>query len=422
MRIIFIHQNMPGQYKHLAPRLAAAGHEVVFITRRKDINLPGVRRLSYDTAREERREGHGYTHHLDGQLLYGQAVAEVLCTLKNSQFIPDVICAHSGWGEAIFIKDVFPDTPTQIFSEFFYRGKGSDIGFENPDAISIDRICRSRLRNTHMALSMIDADALISPTVWQWQQHPKIMRDRMSVVHDGVDTQICTPNPKVAFQLPTGKILSRDDEVITYMARNLEPYRGFHKFMEGLGELQRRRPEAHVVIVGGDDISYGSKPRDADTWRQSMLASHKIDTSRTHFLGRLPYDDYIKFLQVSRVHVYLTYPFVLSWSSMEAMAVGCAMAASSTPPVREAMRDDENALLFDFHKPMELVDTVCRLLDDAPLRDRLGQAARQSIIENYDLETVCIPRQMALIEQLAKGQDLSPNYVPTEFIDASTDG
>ncbi len=421
MRIIFIHQNMPGQFKHLAPQMAAAGHDVIFITKRNDINLPGVRRITYNLGREAKTHGHVYIHQLDEQILYGQAVARVLTELKSQGFVPDVICAHSGWGEALFTKEIFPDTPTQIFSEFFYRAVGSDINFETKEDVSYDRMCRSRMRNTHMALTCLDADALIAPTVWQWQQHPAMMRERMSVIHDGINTQKCAPNPSVTFDLPTGQTLSRDDEVITYMSRNLEPYRGFHHFMEIVGELQRRRPKAHILIIGGDEISYGSKPEDAANWRESMLAKHHVVPSRVHFLGRIPYDDYIKFLQISRVHVYLTYPFVLSWSSMEAMSVGCTIAASSTPPVREVMQHDDNALLFDFHKPTEMLETVCRLLDDAALCNRLGKAARQTIVNNYDLNTICLPQQMAILDQLGRGELDSVPHVPTHMINVDAD-
>ena len=416
MRIIFIHQNMPGQYKHLAPKMAAAGHDVIFITTRNDIDLPGVRRITYKLAREAKNHGHLYIHQLDEQILHGQAVARVLRDLKSQSFVPDVICAHSGWGEALFTKDIFPHTPTQIFSEFYYNSSGSDVSFENSKGASYDHMCRLRMRNTHMALTSIDADALITPTVWQWQQHPPMMRERMSVIHDGINTEKCAPNPSVKFDLPTGKTLTRDHEVITYMSRNLEPYRGFHHFMKIVGELQRRRPNAHVLIIGGDKISYGTKPDDAANWRESMLAKHHIEPSRIHFLGRIPYDDYIKFLQLSSVHIYLTYPFVLSWSSMEAMAIGCAIAASSTPPVLEMMRHNHNALLFDFHKPMEMLETVCRLLDDMPLRERLGKSARRTITDKYDLNTVCLPQQMAILDQLGRGEMVSIPHVPQNMI------
>ncbi|MEC8852730.1 MAG: glycosyl transferase family 1, partial [Pseudomonadota bacterium] len=229
MRVVFIHQNMPGQYKHLAPRLAADGHEVVFITKRRNIELPGVRRIVYDLSREPNGQGHRYARHYDGQLLYGQAVARVLIKLRDEGFHPDLICAHSGWGEAMFIKDIFPDSSLQVFSEFFYRGQGADIGFEDKGEASLDAQCRARARNAHMLIAMADAESLIAPTIWQWQQHPRALRERMVVIHDGIDSAACQPDPTATFTLPTGEILSREDEVITYMARNLEPYRGFHK-------------------------------------------------------------------------------------------------------------------------------------------------------------------------------------------------
>src|SRR3546814_491891 len=282
---------MPAQYAHLAAHYAAdPRNEVVFLTRRKGIELPGVQTVRYDLSRQPRTDAHHYVKFLDEQLLYGQAAGRAALTLKAGGFRPDVICAHSGWGEALFLKDVFPDVPLLAYAEFYYRGRGADIGFGSTQEPELDIVCRTRMRNAHMLLSLEAADWSITPTLWQWRQQPEAYRSRMSVIHDGIRTGICTPDPAARLTLPNGLVLSRDDEVVTYVSRNLEPYRGFDRFMRALPELLKRRPQAHVVLLGGDETSYGGPPGDARNWREKLLAEVPVDPHRVHFLGRVPSD------------------------------------------------------------------------------------------------------------------------------------
>lgn len=411
MKILFIHQNMPAQYAHLAAHFGRdPNSEVVFITKRDTVQIKGVRKLQYKLAREPRKDSHLYVQSLDEQLLYGQAVARTVVEMKRSGFVPDVVCVHPGWGEGLFLKDLLPDTPLLVYSEFYYRAHGSDMDFNGDREIELDRQFRTRMRNTHLLHALESADWALSPTIWQWQQHPEAFRSKISVIHDGVRTSVCKPNPDAQLALPNGKVLSRNDEVITFVARNLEPYRGFDKFAAALPELLRRRPNAHVVMIGGDEVSYGSMPPDARNWRERALRDLKIDTDRVHFMGRVPYAMYLNLIQVSRVHVYLTYPFVLSWSMLESMAAGCALVASSTAPVREVLTDRETGLMVDFFDRDQLVGAVCELLEDDALRERLRRNARAFVIEKFDLETVCLPRQIALIETLARGEKPEPSH------------
>lgn len=416
VRILFVHQNMPAQYAHLAGHYAAVpGNEVVFLTRRKGVEIPGVRTVRYDLARAARTDGHHYVKFLDEHLLYGQAAVRETLALKKQGFRPDIICAHSGWGEALFLKDVFPDVPLLIYAEFYYRGRGSDVGFATPSGPDFDLVCRSRTRNAHLLLSLEAADWAVTPTVWQWQQQPAAYRPRTSVIHDGIRTSVCTPDPSARLTLPSGAVLSRDDEVVTFVSRNLEPYRGFDRFMRGLPDLLKRRPQAHVVLVGGDETSYGGMPGDARNWREKLLSEVRIDPHRVHFVGRVPYSQFLQILRVSRVHIYLTYPFVLSWSMLESMSVGCCLVGSATPPVQEVLRDGETGALVDYFDGEALVERICELLDDPERRARYGAAARAFAIRHYDLESVCLPQQIALIERVASGN--LPRLVSTAVAD-----
>lgn len=415
MRFLFVHQNMPAQYAHLVKHFAEdPKNEVVFVTRRQKLEIPGVRKVRYELQREPRNDSHRYVRNLDEQLLYGQAVVRSCLKLKDEGFVPDIICAHSGWGESLFLKDVYPDVPVLNFAEYYYHGTGADVGFGGEE-VDIDRLCRTRMRNIHLLMSMESADWNVTPTRFQWRQLPLAYQPRTSIIHDGVRTDICVPDPAVKCPLPDGTVLTRDDEVVTYLSRNLERYRGFDVFMKALPLIQKQRPNAHVVVVGGDETSYGSKPGDYPNWREKMQAEVAFDPDRVHFVGRVPYSHYLQLLQVSRVHMYLTFPFVLSWSLLESMSVGCTIVASNTPPLEEAIFDDETGVLVDFFDHEALCAKICALLDDPDRRARLGAAARDFAVRTYDLETVCLPQHLELIERVAAGR--LPRFASTAEAD-----
>ncbi len=421
MRILFVHQNMPGQYKHLAPALAKEkGNDVAFITREGKPDIPGIQKVTYRLAREAKSGTHQYLNRLDDQLLHGQGAARAAIGLRNKGFRPDVIAGHSGWGETLYLKDVFPDARLLTFNEFFYRARGADTDFGSNGEEDLDRDCRTRTRNAHMLLSLEAADWGVTPTWWQWSVHPEPFRERMSVIHDGVNTTLCQRKPDPRLPLDNGEVLTAEHEVITYMARNLEPYRGFHIFVKGLETLCKERPNARFVIIGGDGISYGNAPGDAANWREKLMTNAKIDPARVHFMGKVPYDTYRTILSLSRAHIYLTFPFVLSWSVMEAMSHECLMIASGTKPVGEVIRDGENGLLFPFDDHEAMVAKVVDAVERPEHYHEVRKAARRSIVERYDLETVCLPRQKELITLLADHKrppaPVVPDYVDETFL------
>jgi len=386
MNIVFIHQNFPGQFRHIASALASdPENRVISISQEHAPKLKSVRNISYKPARNITKGIHPYLESSEAHVLNGQAVARVLLALKRRGFRPDVIFAHTGWGEALYVKDIFQDVPLVGFFEFFYRARGADVCFDPEYPLDLDGTLRVRTRTAIHLLSLDACNFGITPTRWQRSVFPGEYWPKLNVIHEGIDTDRVIPKPDTILKLPNGETLRAGSEVITYVARNLEPYRGFHMFMRTTAEICRRRPRAHIVIVGGDDVSYGARLPPGDNYRKRMLMEVEIDHSRVHFLGRIPYEDYLSVLQVSSAHVYLTVPFVLSWSMLEAMSAGCLVIGSDTPPVREVIRHGENGLLVDFFSPKSLADTIDQVLDHPEHYQKMRQAGRETIIKDYSL-------------------------------------
>ena len=406
MRLLFVHQNFPGQYAHLLWHYASdPANEIVFVTRHANARLAGIRKIVYKQRREAGENTHGYVRSIEQAVPHGQAVARVAHALKKEGFVPDAMLGHNAWGETLYLKDVFPDAPLLAYFEYYYRASGGDIGFDPEFGETPDTRPRVRTLNAVNLMGLEAADRGQTPMRWQHCTYPARYRDLIAVAHDGIDTARIKPAADARLDLPGGRALSREDEVVTYVARNLEPYHGFHVFMRALPEIQRRRPQARVVILGGDDVSYGREPRDGRTWRQVLLAEvgAKLDASRVHFLGRVPYATVVNALQVSSAHVYLTYPFPLSWSPLEAMAAGCALIGSATPPVQEVIRDGENGLLVDFFDTKAIAESVAALLGEPKRFAALRARARETIERRFDLARVCLPLQRALVESILRG-------------------
>lgn len=412
MNILFIHQNFPGQFKYLAPALVQRGHRVVATTMQKPQapTWQGVQLVPYVASRGTTPNVHPWVSDFETKAIRGEACFRAAQKLKSEGFTPDLIVAHPGWGESLFLKDVWPQAKLAIYCEFFYHSQGADVGFdpEFPPADEAEA-CRLRLKNLNNLLHFEMADAGISPTHWQASTFPEPFRSKITVVHDGIDTQAVAPHPTVSLTFNGNLTLTRQDEVITFVNRNLEPYRGYHVFMRALPELLKRRPKARVLIVGGDDVSYGARPtiheHGGHKWKDIFASEVRphisdADWSRVHFLGNVPYQHFIPLLQLSTVHVYLTYPFVLSWSLLEAMSAGCAIVASNTQPLHEAIQHNETGRLFNFFDTAQLTEQVCHLLEQPLERKRLGKSARAFAQQTYDLQTVCLPRQLQWVQGL----------------------
>jgi glycosyltransferase involved in cell wall biosynthesis len=403
---LFIHQNFPGQYRHVATHLAGSpGNTVYFITQPNQNRIAGIHKITYRVTSPAATACHPLCREIDDPIRTGAAVAELCRKLKSNGIVPDLIIGHSGWGEILFLKDVYPQVPVLGYFEFYYHPNGVDVGFD-PEFTSIfSNPSRLRVRNAVNLMSFAASDWGHTATEWQRSLYPIEMQRRITAIHEGIDTDRVHPRLDAWLRVVPGNLrLSRQDEVVTYVSRNLEPYRGFHVFMRALPEILRRRPKVHVLIVGGDEVSYGSAAPPGTTYREMMLQElrGRIDLDRVHFLGQVSYATFLNLLHVSSAHVYLTYPFVLSWSFLEAMSCGCLIIGSRTPPVLDVLKDGVNGLAVDFFDSGAIADLVDEVLRHPNRMQAMRDAARQTVISAFDLRRRQLPSWEQLLSAVAE--------------------
>lgn len=320
--------------------------------------------------------------------------------LRSEGYTPDLVIAHGGWGEALFVRDVWPRARVIQHAEFYHAAEGADVGFDpefSPASFSIR--LQIRTRNAVMAQALLDADRAVAPTRWQASRFPPDLHPKIAVVHEGIDTDLARPDSTASVTLGRRNVVLRaGDKVVTYVARHLEPYRGYHVFMRALPAILARCPDARVVIVGSDGAAYGPPPH-GTTWKRRFLdeVRGRLPMDRVHFVGQVPRPLFLRLMQVSAAHVYLTYPFVLSWSMLEAMSAGALVVGSRTPPVQEVIEDGCNGVLRDFFDVDGIADAVTEALLDSKRFEPLRKAARQTIIARFDLRRVCLPAWLDLI-------------------------
>jgi glycosyltransferase involved in cell wall biosynthesis len=400
VKILFVHQNFPGQFLHLAPALAARGHEVRALTAERNTRQSPVPVLRYRNPPDTTVEGIARTYaDMSGRGLIVARAADQMS--RKTGFVPDLVVGHGGWGETLFLREVWPEARHLTYAEFYYASEGLDTGFD-PEFATPGLMPRLAVaaRKAHLLQAVTEADAALSPTEWQAATFPAEVQDKITVIHDGIDTARLVPDPAARVVLPDGTLVSKGDEVITFANRNLEPYRGYHIFMRALPEVLRARPRARVLIIGGEGQSYGAKPKGEASWKQIFLdeVAGSLDPSRVHFLGQVPYGQFVALMQVSMAHAYLTYPFVLSWSLLEAMSCGALVIGSRTPPVEEVIRDGENGRLVDFFDVPGWSRALIGALADPESARSERAAARDTIVARYDLRSRCLPRLIAFAE------------------------
>lgn len=402
MNILFLHRNFPAQFRHIAAALASnPNNKVVFITNNETLQLPNIKKVFYKPKREVPKNCHRYLRFYEESIIHAQATAEAALVLKEQGFKPDVIYGHT-WGQTMFMKDVFPDVPLLCYFEWFYNAEGGDMGFDGK-LLNIDELAKLRCKNSHLLVDLYTCDAGMCPTQWQKSQFPKNFSNHIKVLHDGVDTDFCVPNQDAKFLIKDKNIeLTAKDEVVTYATRGMEEYRGFPQFMHAAEKLLKKRPNLQIVIGGEDRVCYGPQLL-GTTYKEMMLKELDLDMERVHFVGGLPFNEYVNLLQITSAHAYLTYPFVLSWSLLDAMSCACPIVASNTPPVLEFMQDNHNGILFDFFNIDEQVAKIEYALDNKDKMQGLRHNARKTIVDNYALKDI-LPQHVEFITQLANNR------------------
>ena len=390
MKILFVHQNFPAQFGHIAAALATDPTcEVAAIGSETVGSVAGVRLVRYSLGQPDLRHTHTFARRFDVDCRRAEQVLYAAGDLIASGFMPDVVVVHHGWGEALPLRAAFPQARLVLYCEYYYQAQGGDVGFDPADPpLTRDGETALRARNAATLLALSECDIAISPTKWQRSTFPREFHSKIRVIHEGIDTQEVRRDPNATFSPRPGLTLRPGDEVVTFVARDLEPIRGYPTFMRALPRSLAERPAAHIVIVGADGTSYGAPPPEGDTWKAIGLraVADSIDMARVHFVGRLARADYLTVLSLSAVHVYLTVPFVLSWSMLEAMAMRCPLVASDTAPCREVIESGLNGVLVDFFDVDALAEQVHRLLADPARGAALGGEARRTVKKRYRLD------------------------------------
>lgn len=366
-------------------------------------DIAGVQRFYYTLQQGSSPNIQALAAGFEAKTLRAEAAAMAMEAMREQGYVPDMVIAHPGWGEALFVKDIWPASYLLAYHEYYYSSRGADVGFDpefGNQHWSLDALVR--VKNAHLLLSLQDMDGGFTPTAWQHSTLPVEYRNKVDIIFDGVDTDIASPAESLTITLGNGRALRSGDEVITFACRNLEPLRGYHVMMRALPAILRARPAAVVLIIGGSGLSYGAAAPDGRSWCDIFLSEviNQLDMSRVFFLGNIPYSTFISILRLSACHVYLTYPFVLSWSCIEAMSCACLVVGSNTPPVAEVIQHEKNGLLVDFFDVDGLSRTVIDVLSQPQKFLPMRAAARRSVLARYDLRRICLPALIGRVECL----------------------
>ena len=406
MRILFLHQNFPGQFLQVATALQQqSGHQLLALVPAGHDNPHIIPVRTYPFDPRQARTNVPLARHLTNRVARGAAVASVLRALQTEGFSPDLVIGHGGWGETLFVRDIWPRCKILLYAEYFYSAVGSDVDFDPelfPLPVDDSLSMELRTRNTIMTLALLDADHGIAPTAWQASLFPAALRDKIVVLHEGINTDLICPARDAEVRLHrSDRRMRAGDEIITFVSRDLEPYRGYHIFMRALPHILQRRPNAQAVIVGGDKVSYGPPPPSGGSWKDIFFneVRDRLDVARVHFVGRVPHEALLQLLRVSAAHVYLTYPFILSWSMLEAMSAGALVIGSRTPPLEEVITHGRNGILCGFFDINGIADAVVDALTHPNRYQPVREAGRRTVIERFDMRTVCLPAWLALLDQ-----------------------
>lgn len=423
-KILFLHQNFPGQYKHLARVLAEkTRHEI------HSLSLDSETTSSVEKLKEAYSK---ITHHkysistingknvnrlaveFETKMIRAESVLRKSLEMKENGFNPNLLIIHPGWGEGFLLKEVWPEAKILNYFEFFYNTRNSDVDFDlsesNHPNYDIELKTKLVARNAPFLSACNQSDVMISPTNFQKNTAPKEYRQKIKVIHDGIDTSALKSNPKsnitLSRKLENGDTetinLTKKNKVIAFVNRNLEPYRGYHIFMRSLPAIIKEHPDAYILIVGGHGVSYGARPKN-NSYKDLYYDEIKDQIPKENnikFLGFVDYQVLLSIFDIASVHIYLTYPFVLSWSMLESMSLGGLVIGSKTPPVEEVIKHNKNGLLVDFFDYKAISSKVIDILNNPSSYSKIRKEARKTVVENYDLYKNSIPKQMEIIESL----------------------
>ena len=411
-KILFVHQNFPGQYKHISVKLVDLGYEVHTLSI-KEYSHEGMSNHSYNLIGQSSENINQWSIEFETKMIRAESAARKALDLKENGFFPDLIIGHPGWGETFFLKEVWPEAKILSYVEFYYKTTDCDIDFDkdfiektlmkNFDEFHIYNKLKLTARNSPFLSSYTTSDYLVCPTEYQKSLVPKILISAINVIHDGIDTNILKPNDDVSITINKKKF-TKKDKIVTYVSRSLDPYRGFHIFMNSIPEILRENPDTYIFIVGSKDTHGYGAPSPDGNFKDIFYSKIKkeIDGSKIFFLDFLEYSSYMKVLQISSLHMYLTYPFVLSWSMLEAMSCGALVLASDTEPVTEVIKNNYNGLLVDFFDSNMIAKKITKVLKNRDKFSDIRLNARKTIIDKYDLEKVCLPAHLSLIKKALK--------------------
>ncbi|MBB5372610.1 glycosyltransferase [Acidocella aromatica] len=416
MNFLFVHQNFPGQYLHLLRSLQADNekhegtHELVFMTEPNNNHMAGVRKVTYSKPPPVSASLVLEAREYEMSTRRAQAGYRGALQIKALGFKPDIIVGHHGWGEMLNLVDAFPGVPILGYFEFYYKIHGTDVNFDPEFPMPEAQFGAVRGKNSVNLLALNLEQYGQTPTRWQQSTYPNWAQKQIRIIEEGVDLELCKPDPasRKAPLTVGGLTVTPEQKLVTYVARNLEPYRGFHTFMRALPRILAERPDVVVSLVGGDEISYGAPPRQGGSWREVMLreVGSQLDLSRVHFLGKVPYEQHLALLKRSDAHVYLSYPFVASWSLREALACGCMVVGSDTDTVTEFVKHEQNGLVTPTLDHAKLAQTVLRALEDGKLAAKLRKGARAFAEQNLAMDAY-IANYRAYIEEIV-GRPLLP--------------
>ena len=402
--ILFVHNNFPAQFGFIASALQRRGYRCAAIASKTGKSIEGVDLVRWGTRRASTPNLLPDAVRIEADLIRGGAAAKAALHLRDKGFDPTLIIGHPGWGETIYLREIFPRARQIAYAEYYYRSVGGDVGFD-PEFSPAKATDPHTLyaKNAGMTLAFAEADVIVAPTEFQKSLLPRAFQGNTVVIHEGVDTSEVRPRPDPRLKVGADRVLDGSRPIITLINRRLEPLRGFHIFVRALPKLMASVPEAEIVVIGADERGgYGKPAEGSQTWGSQIFGeiAERIDRSRIHFVGRLPHQVMLDALMLSWAHVYYTYPFVLSWSLLEAMALECLIIGSNTAPLHDAITDKKNGILLDFFDVEALSDAMIAACRDQSSFAPLRKAARETILKTFDRETICEPKWLDLIQPL----------------------